>query len=354
MNLLLTGDWHLRENIPTCRTDAFLQTQWQKLSQVWDIAREYGCDAIVLAGDLCDRPRPSLGFVYQMMVSLKQAPCPIYSIAGNHDLPGHSMSELPKSAYGLAAHMGLIKHIGTPVALGADTDQGSVLLCGASWGAPMPDTHPTSYPGWRKLAVIHEMVLARPGGYIEGAAAAQKATDLSGFDFVLAGHNHTPFYFPKRKGRAAILSPGPISRQNAAEIDRHPSVYILNSETLELQTIKLQIDPAACSREHLDAVLTKDARISRFVDSLEETQVMGLDYVKNMMDAIQQETVSEATRRLCATILQGEEYEFGTATLDVEKGSGKGDDRTRPSGRREDGPLANAEGPGAQVRRRRG
>jgi len=353
MNILLTGDWHLRENIPTCRTDNFLDTQWQKLEQVWQIAKDHSCVAIVLAGDVSDRPRPSLGFVYQMMVALGKAPCPIYSIAGNHDLPGHSMAELPRSAYGLLVHMGLLKHIGTPIALGAGTDRESILLCGASWGTPCPTTHPTAYPGWRKLAVIHEMVLARPGGYIEGAAAAQKATDLSEFDFVLAGHNHTPFYFPKRKGRAAILSPGPISRQNAAEIDRHPSVYILNSETLELTTVKLEIDPGACSREHLDAVLTKDARISRFVSSLEDSNTMGLDFVKNMMDAIQQETVSDATRRLCATILQGETYEFGTAAADVEKGSGKGNDGTRPSSGRAVRSTANAEGAGVQEPRRR-
>ena len=351
MKFLLTGDWHLREDTPTCRVDDFQQTQWAKLNEVWTIAEEYSCTAILLAGDVTDRPRPSIALLYRIISELRKAPCDIYSIAGNHDLPGHALSALPQSAYGILAHLGLLRHIGTPVRFEAQIGT-DVLVSGTSWGVPCADSHHTAYPGWRKIAVIHEMVLARPGGYIEGAAAAQKATDLGGFDFVLAGHNHTPFYFPKRKGRAGILSPGPLTRQNAAEIDRTPSVYVLDTETMELTTVPLTVVPGACSRQHLDAVTAKDERISRFVDSLEQSQVISLDFRENLMRALEQKTVGEATRTMGATVLQGGHYEFGTAAACVEKGLGQSDDLIRSSGGGEGGNPEHAPGSGVPRRRR--
>ena len=42
-NLILTADWHLREDQPVCRTDDFWKAQWAKIDFINDLAEHEGC-----------------------------------------------------------------------------------------------------------------------------------------------------------------------------------------------------------------------------------------------------------------------------------------------------------------------
>ena len=52
---ILTADWHIRADVPICRTDDFFQAMSDKLDFILNLSKEHDCP-ILLAGDLGKRP----------------------------------------------------------------------------------------------------------------------------------------------------------------------------------------------------------------------------------------------------------------------------------------------------------
>ena len=51
IDAILTGDWHLREDTPICRTDDFQTAQWEKVRIISDLQKKYNCP-VIHSGDL--------------------------------------------------------------------------------------------------------------------------------------------------------------------------------------------------------------------------------------------------------------------------------------------------------------
>ena len=51
--LIITGDWHLTETVPLCRTDDFISAQWKKVDFVKQMQEDLKCD-VFHSGDLYD------------------------------------------------------------------------------------------------------------------------------------------------------------------------------------------------------------------------------------------------------------------------------------------------------------
>ena len=84
---ILTGDWHLREDSPTCRTDDFWTTQWEKVDFVSDLQKKYNCQ-VIHSGDLFNHWKPS---PYLLNKTMRHIPKEFYTVYGNHDLPQHNI-----------------------------------------------------------------------------------------------------------------------------------------------------------------------------------------------------------------------------------------------------------------------
>lgn len=87
MKLLHLSDLHLGK-----RVNAFsmLEDQRDILSQIKDIAAEQKVDAVLLAGDLYDKPVPpteAVGLLDEWLTALVGLGIPVLAIAGNHDSP---------------------------------------------------------------------------------------------------------------------------------------------------------------------------------------------------------------------------------------------------------------------------
>ena len=87
-DLILTSDWHLREDQTICRTDDFWQAQWNKVKQVAAIQEKYDCP-VVHAGDLYHYWKPSPNLLRETITRLPKS---FFSIFGNHDLPQNNPS----------------------------------------------------------------------------------------------------------------------------------------------------------------------------------------------------------------------------------------------------------------------
>lgn len=86
MKFLHTGDWHLGKKLGDFD---LRQEQWDAFLKLVAIAKEEKVDAIVIAGDLYDSPRPnedSVALLNRMLVQLNlEEKYPLLMINGNHD-----------------------------------------------------------------------------------------------------------------------------------------------------------------------------------------------------------------------------------------------------------------------------
>lgn len=90
MRFLHTADWHLGRQLRQC---SLIEDQAEALDQLVGVAKQEKPDAIVIAGDVCDRSSPSVEavrlFDQTLTRMVKDLKVPILVIAGNHDSPDH-------------------------------------------------------------------------------------------------------------------------------------------------------------------------------------------------------------------------------------------------------------------------
>lgn len=87
-------DPHLSAHKPAAWKADYEATLVAMLGEVWDFARLAEARAILVAGDffhLRAASRNPLGFLIRTSRLFEKAPCPVYGIAGNHDLRGGSI-----------------------------------------------------------------------------------------------------------------------------------------------------------------------------------------------------------------------------------------------------------------------
>ena len=100
MRLLFFTDTHIRGNTPRSRKDNILNTLFQKIEEIIDIAQQWQVDYILHGGDIFDRPDISPSIVRDVMKLFKRFNRPIYAVAGNHDLYGHNPQTLHRTMVG--------------------------------------------------------------------------------------------------------------------------------------------------------------------------------------------------------------------------------------------------------------
>lgn len=291
MRYILTADWHLRADTPLCRTDDFQTAQWAKVRAAFQHARKHQAK-ILIAGDLFDKPKPSLSLVYQtMQVFREYADVAVCAVPGNHDMPAHSITEISASAYGLMELSGLINSEKSP------------WEYYAGWNAPVPTLVRDTY-GKFNILIHHAMVLDGPApkGWGDTWDANLVLEQYPQFDLILTGHNHTRLIHTL--GNRCLVNPGCLTRQTAAEEDHQPQVLLLDTTTREYKVIPLEVEPGVVSREHIDVITKRDECIEEFVDSLNKPEVIELDFIKNLEQALLTNELADNTKDVLLEIME--------------------------------------------------
>jgi len=244
---ILTADWHLREDVPICRKDDFLQEQSNKLTQIRKLQEKYNCP-VLHAGDLFHhwKPSPSL-----LSLALEHLPNKMFVVYGNHDLPQHNLDLSYKSGvYTLSLAEAL------------------TVLSETHWGEE-PEEGSIVFPGKAKAAIWHVMTYSGQAPFpgCSDLPAEDLLLKYRNYDLILTGHNHKPFV--EQTHDRILVNPGSLTRQTADET-HDPVVYLWYAENNTVRPVNLSDQPAGnvITREHIERQEDKQKRFEALINKL--------------------------------------------------------------------------------------
>lgn len=266
-DLILTADWHLRDDCPPCRTDNFEEAQWMKVAQVARLQEEHDCP-ILHAGDLFHHWKPS---PYLISMAIHHIPKKFFTVAGQHDLPQHSLDLFHKCGLNTLLQAGSIHWIGP---LGN---------FGQSVGNIKKAVHPwTLLPG-REVGVWHHFVWDGkniPWPNCKEVTAKQVLKDNPEFDLIVTGDYHKPFTY-EYKGRL-LVNCGCFTRQVADYADHRPRVWLWYAETNTVSPVYLVAEKGVVTRNHLLKEEERNKRMEAFITRLSDEWEVGVSFEENL------------------------------------------------------------------------
>lgn len=296
MKLLYITDTHIRGTPPRHRLDDFPAALRAKLTEVVELACRHRVQAILHGGDLFDRPDVAPAVAREFLEPLRAAPCPIYGIAGNHDIFGHNPETLHRTMLGLFDGFGLFQLIrpGQVHLLGEGSLQVQVTgqefhydldrrdprldYCVYAEGDPAA---PPGHQHWRQPGVrwaihlVHGMLLERD--FFPGIAHTllEAVMPHSVADLTLNGHYHPGFSQVWEHGGRRWVNPGALVRLGigAGELRRQPRAVLieLTPDALRLEFINLASAPPGeevLDRGALEAEALRNQALADFLSDV--------------------------------------------------------------------------------------
>lgn len=258
---ILTSDWHLREDTPTCFTGDFQKEQWDTVLAIKVLQEIHNCP-VLHAGDLFHHWKPSPWLLSKTMSFL---PNQFYTIYGQHDLPQHNWELRDKSGIYALEKAGKIKVL-------PGYHYGQVIYTGANRIA---------ISNLEKVLVWHHLTyISKPFPGAEGGMAEGILRKYPQYDLIITGDNHQSFFI-SYKGRL-LVNPGNITRQVADQVDFQPRVALWYAETNTIEWVNLPISKDVISREHIEIKEERDKRIDAFVSQLNGDWSAGMSFEENL------------------------------------------------------------------------
>jgi DNA repair exonuclease SbcCD nuclease subunit len=280
---ILTGDWHLRDDQPTCRTDDFQSAQWNKVMQIVELQDTYDCP-VWHSGDLFHHWKPS---PYLLACALEYLPANFHTIYGNHDLPAHNIDLAYKCGINVLAKAERL-----------------TVMEGTHWGQE-PKSIQSIYldevhwlPKTRPFLVYHVMTFQgkKPWPGCTDPKSSALLKKYPQYDLILTGHNHQTFV-EEYEGRL-LVNPGSLTRQEADKEDHKPCVFLYYAETNTVEQVFLPFEDNVISREHLDKKEERDGRINAFVSRLDTGWGGALSFEDNLTKMMQENKIRESVKEI--------------------------------------------------------
>lgn len=286
---ILTSDWHLRETIPTCRTDAFCEvTQWEKVEFVGHLASQHGCP-VIHAGDLFHHWKPSPNLI---RMCIKHLPVQFWTVYGQHDLPQHNWDLREKS--GIAA---------------LEEARRLRVLGGTHWGQEPEEAsyvmekyegkiHQGLNKTIRKILIWHKMVWQGkrlwPGQTDPNSLNILK--NYEEYDLIVTGDNHHSF-IENYEGRL-LVNPGSLTRQNAEQIDFQPRIYLFYADENTVRPVDVPIQQGVVTRVHIERSEERSDRIRAFIEKIKGEWEIGMSFEKNLEEFFDTNPTREEIKNL--------------------------------------------------------
>lgn len=289
---ILTADWHIRADIPECRTDDFLQTQEDKVKFIVHLSKEHNCP-ILIAGDIGNKhqwPNWLLRWFAYMVKDIN-----IIAIPGQHDLPNHRLDQLDKSAQGVLSITDVID-LRSNVFISKEKD---FELVSYPYSYPIVN-YKKYFPEWDYIekrtsiiAMTHQMIIENkplwPGQ--EDPKASSILRKFPEYVLILSGDNHNPFTV-EYKGRI-LVNPGSLMRTTAEQINHKPRIYLWYASTNKVKPVYLPIKKGVVSRDHIDQNEERDKRRKVYIKRMKTNYEIGFSYEGNLESHIKKNDVEK-------------------------------------------------------------
>jgi len=301
---ILTGDWHLREDTPVCRTDDFWAAQWDKVDQIKQLQRKYDC-SVYHSGDLFNHWKPS---PYLLNITMQKLPANFRTIYGNHDLPQHNIALSKKCGIDVLKRAKRVEVL-DQCHWGDTPGVPSLIWYGEKTEAELRienEYHPEFeyFPNENDHHILIWHVMT-----YQGKSPWPGCTDLTAeeillkyleFDLIITGHNHKSFTesFTADGKPHLLVNPGSLTRQAADQADHRPCVYLWYADTNTVKPYYLEINKGVVSREHLDRITARDERIEAFVQRLSGEMEIGVNFEESLQRFAQKNKVRKSVMEI--------------------------------------------------------
>lgn len=320
MKILCLGDTHFRYKRPQRRTDDFFETQYQKMKWVLEKYNELECSALLQVGDLFDSSDISNYVIatyvnyFRNYVNNPQL-ISVYTVFGQHDLVGHSLSSSKRTPMWILKEGYLInivsekwEWITNGININKDWD-----VYGCSFGQEVPalgdGEHFEKIEG--RILIIHANIGDRPlwPGH-EPEDPKNFLRKHPEFDLVVAGDYH--YSFEARIGDRVILNPGALVRLKANKWDlaHHPKIAIFDTETRKVEWHEVPhkkaedvFDLSNLEEEKYEE--ERKTKLKLLVAAMERDKETSVSFADNLMGYYRKEKVDEQVKGIISEMMGG-------------------------------------------------
>lgn len=329
MKILYLTDTHIRGTSPRSRLDDLPAALKAKLQEVVDLARQHEVAAILHGGDLFDRPDVAPAVALEFLRLFMDLPCPLYGIAGNHDVYGFNPQTVPRTMLGLfdgfrlfqllrPGEIAWIEQGGLRVQVTgqefhAELDRRNPVLdycvVPAGQGGSLHERRPEADFA---IHLTHGMLLER--AFFEGSAhtlldavMAQTVADVT-----FGGHYHPGWSKIYTVDDRLFINPGALVRLGNQSADYRRPIQVVLLTLEQGQPIKAELIPLQSARpgeEILDrstqeGQMARERALADFIQGIGDTAQFEVLEVQAIMERIAENgglperVKSEALRRL--------------------------------------------------------
>lgn len=268
MRLIITADWHLRATLPRCRVDNdWYETQKRAVEQVKNIAVAKK-SSVAIIGDIfhsnSDTSFRTIQIVQDFAKELAKEKLKCYILAGNHDLIYHSTSNINKSAIGILFNSENIYPISS---LGDDVS------------APNFDEAVENKKFVFRHILCFPNVKSLPPN-VDAVTASELLAETPKAKYVFTGDYHHNFHYEKN-GRS-VINPGCLLRQASDMKDYQCGVYFVDTEERIVSFVPIIDNELFVDDSYILKQNERTERIESFVDKLQNSELVSLDFVENV------------------------------------------------------------------------
>lgn len=285
MRGIITADWHLRETMPRCLVnDDWIAIQKSCLVQVTDYAVEKDCPVFVV-GDMFhsvnDTSMRLVSMVQDMARELDAHDLSLYIIAGNHDLPYHSMANFNNSAVRILLNTNNIY----PIA-----EYNAKLVSAPNFSEEVQN---------KKYVFRHVLTFASKEEVppnVEARCAADLCKETPDADYIFTGDMHK--HFVVYCGGQTVINPGCLNRQAFDFLNYDPLVYYVDTKKGTVEG--LPIDDGC---KFADVVEVSEAEnYDEFIEALAAKDKVSIDFVSNVRKALAASKSAKQMRKMISNI----------------------------------------------------
>jgi len=272
MKGIIAADLHIRADRPRCRIDENWEvTQREMVEELVSIANKYKCE-LFLDGDIFDSPNCPARFIVMMIEELSKIDTKVYFIAGNHEIPYHSMDNVENSSIGIFMSM---------------AKEHTKIVNGMSKYGQWSHFNSEIKGKETGLLFMHRLVFENIKSMppnTQAITAQDLLSEYPNIKYIFLGDNHGSFFY--KKNNRYVINPGCTIRQSVDEQSYKPSVFFVDTDKEIIEKIFLSDDAKMVEDSYIIERDMKENRISAFVEKLRNNESVNLDFLENIENGL--------------------------------------------------------------------